>query len=646
MKKINVLDAQTVNKIAAGEVVDRPASVVKELVENAIDAGATAVAIEIKDGGISFIRVTDNGEGIARSQVPTAFLAHATSKIQSVEDLLSVTSLGFRGEALSSIAAVAKVELLTKSKEDFLGTRYVIEGALEKVFDDAGVPDGTTFIVRDLFFNTPARRKFLKSAQTEASYVIEHIEHAMLSNPNISFKLTVNGKVKLQSSGNGNMLDVIYSIYGRDIANAVIPVSANNYDMKVTGFIGKPELSRGNRNFMLYFINGRPVKSKVINNACEEAFKQYLMLHKYPLLFLYIEMPSHLLDVNVHPQKMEIRFLEEQEVYSFIKDTVSVALSERELIVPYYAKTGVKEETVIKKEDIIPEPFLITNNNNVFKTDKTYKIENTDKIGSTDKIESADVSYFADIKKEQPVINESKDVVQQIETISVSEYVKEEPKYMTNDTKVKPEQLSLFTEDFLSEKAYKEHKIIGQLFDTYWLIEYDNNLYIIDQHAAHEKVMYERFVKKIAANEVTSQNIMPPIIISLSRSEEEILKKYFNNFKELGFEIESFGGNDYQITAIPTELFGQSPKEYFVEILDELMNGREVKNTDTVNLKIATMACKAAVKGNMSMSLMEAKVLIDELLSLENPYNCPHGRPTIVSYSKYEIEKMFKRIVT
>ncbi len=644
MKQINVLDAQTVNKIAAGEVVDRPASIVKELVENAIDAKASAIAVEIKDGGISFIRVTDNGEGIDKSQVPTAFLAHATSKIQTVEDLLSVTSLGFRGEALSSIAAVSKVELLTKSRDDFLGTRYVIEGALEKVYDDAGVPDGTTFIVRDLFFNTPARRKFLKSAQTEASYVMDHIEHAMLSNPDVSFKLTVNGKVKLQSSGNGNMLDVIYSIYGRDIANAVIPVSAEGYDMKLSGFVGKPELSRGNRNFMLYFINGRPVKSKIINNACEEAFKQYLMLHKYPLLFLYIDMPSHLLDVNVHPQKMEIRFLEEQTVYDFIKNAVSESLSSKELIVPNYAKSDDEsKKPVIKKEDVIPEPFLI--NKSIEASEKNdIKPQTYIEIS---KAESIDVHRNnlpkLDFKSESSLKSEKAND-EQLFVEEATVYVPSKNNVTERDTE-KSEQLSLFTEQFLTETAYKQHKIIGQLFETYWLIEYDNKLYIIDQHAAHEKVMYERFVKKIAANDVTSQNIMPPIIVSLSRSEAEVLDKYLDNFKELGFEIECFGGNDYQITAVPSELFGQSPKEYFVELLDEMISGQDTKWTDTVNLKIATMACKAAVKGNMSLSLMEAKELIDELLKLENPYNCPHGRPTIVSYSKYEIEKMFKRIV-
>ena len=579
MKEIFSLDSQTIDKIAAGEVVDRPSSVVKELTENAIDAGANAITVEIKEGGISYIRVTDNGEGIAKSQVKKAFMRHATSKIRSIEDLLSVSSLGFRGEALSSISSVAKVELLTKEKNEIVGTRYVIEGSKELVFDDAGVPDGTTFVIRDLFFNTPARRKFLKSAQSEGSYVVELMEQLMMSNPSVSFKLIVNGNTKLQSSGNGEILDVIYGIYGRDVASNLIRVDADNGDIHIYGYVGKPELSRGNRNFEVYFVNNRLIKSSLISRALDAAYKPYLMLHKYPLVFLYMEMPGFMVDVNVHPAKKEVRFIEGDMLYSFLVNVITEALARKELIPAIVPSLEKPANVIVEKKDVIPEPF--------------------------------------EVKRKE-------------------EYVLDKPSV----------QMNLFEEKFLTEEAIKKHRIIGQLFDTYWLIEYEGKLFIIDQHAAHEKVKYERILKQIRANNVSSQYLNPPIIISLSPSEEEFVKKYSSNFAETGFLIEHFGGHEFAISAVPLELYREDPKDYFHEMLDELSSGRSSKETDSVNLRIATMACKSAVKGNTKMSVMEADELITELLTLDNPYNCPHGRPTIVSYSKYDIEKMFKRIVT
>ena len=594
MKNINILDSNTIDKIAAGEVVERPSAVVKELVENSIDANADAVTIEIKDGGISFIRITDNGEGIDRSQVKKAFMRHATSKIKSVEDLISVTSLGFRGEALSSISAVGKVEFLTKTKSDFIGTRYVVEGGRECVFEDAGIPDGTTIIVRDLFFNVPARKKFLKSPSSEGNNITELIEHMILSHPNISFKYIYNGNVKLQSSGKNDIKSCIYNVYGRDIANGLIEVKSIRDDISIHGFIGKPELARATRNFEIYFVNNRFIKSTLIDRALEEAYKDYLMLHKYPTVFLYFEIPSHLIDVNVHPTKREIRFFEGEALKCYIVDVIKNALINKELIKEIVEEHH--EKPSVKESEINKEPFETINHI----------------------IESSYNNYYSsEIEKE----DESTDI---------------------ND---KNEQLTLFDDKFISEESIKKHRIIGQLFNTYWLIEFENKLFIVDQHAAHEKVNYERLIKKLRNNENCSQNIYPPIVVSLSNAEAQYVTKYNENFLNVGFTIEHFGGLDYTISTVPMELLSQNPADYFHEMLDELMEGKNSKETETVNLKIATMACKASVKGNMHLSVFEADKLISELLTLENPYNCPHGRPTIISFSKYEIEKMFKRIV-
>ncbi len=594
MKNINILDSNTIDKIAAGEVVERPSAVVKELVENSIDANADAVTIEIKDGGISFIRITDNGGGIDRSQVKKAFMRHATSKIKSVEDLISVTSLGFRGEALSSISAVGKVEFLTKTKTDFIGTRYVVEGGRECVFEDAGIPDGTTIIVRDLFFNVPARKKFLKSPSSEGNNITELIEHMILSHPNISFKYIYNGNVKLQSSGKNDIKSCIYNVYGRDIANGLIEVKSIRDDISIHGFIGKPELARATRNFEIYFVNNRFIKSTLIDRALEEAYKDYLMLHKYPTVFLYFEIPSHLIDVNVHPTKREIRFFEGEALKCYIVDVIKNALINKELIKEIVEEHH--EKPSVKESEINKEPFETINHI----------------------IESSYNNYYSsEIEKE----DESTDI---------------------ND---KNEQLTLFDDKFISEESIKKHRIIGQLFNTYWLIEFENKLFIVDQHAAHEKVNYERLIKKLRNNENCSQNIYPPIVVSLSNAEAQYVTKYNENFLNVGFTIEHFGGLDYTISTVPMELLSQNPADYFHEMLDELMEGKNSKETETVNLKIATMACKASVKGNMHLSVFEADKLISELLTLDNPYNCPHGRPTIISFSKYEIEKMFKRIV-
>ncbi len=616
-RNIQVLDKNTIDKIAAGEVVERPMSVVKELVENSIDAGADAITVEIKDGGISYIRVTDNGCGIGRKDIKTAFLRHATSKIRSIEDLIDVGSLGFRGEALSSISAVAKTEILTKTADEFTGTRYVTEGGREMSLDDVGVPDGTTIIVRHLFYNTPARRKFLKTPQTEGSYISDFMEKMMLSHPEIAFKLIINNNTRLQSSGNGEILNIIYSLYGRDMVDALVPIEAGDGDIKISGYIGKPELSRGNRSFEIYYVNRRYIQSTIIRRALDEAYKPYLMLHRYPVVMLCFDISPELIDVNVHPAKKEIRFLEGGLLYDLLVKSIRDVLSGKELIENIHEPDVKITET---KEEIRPEPF---EKSRIEGYKSVYREYSLPVIPSYKKEEKNIEQAVTDIKDEYiPAV---------VETEEIKDTVNE--------------QLSMFDDGFLSTEGIKRHRIIGQIFDTYWIVEMDDKMYIIDQHAAHEKVKYERLIKQFEKGKVISQILNPPIIVTLSKSEEAVLMRYMDNFKRTGFEIENFGGNEYSIREIPTDLFGLTPTEYFHDLLDELMNDKHSPNIDTVDHRIATMACKSAVKGNSRMSYEEAAALIDELLTLDNPFNCPHGRPTIVSFGKSEIEKMFKRIV-
>ena len=594
MSKINILDDATINKIAAGEVVERPVSVVKELVENSIDSGATGISIEIKGGGIDYIRVTDNGCGIEKDSIQTAFCRHATSKIRSVEDLVNTSTLGFRGEALSSIAAVSQVELLTKTKDDILGYRYRISGGRSESFEEAGVPDGTTMIVRNLFYNTPARRKFLKSPVTESGYITSLMEKLILSHPGISFKYVVNGTVKLSGSGMSDAESDIYSIFGRDIQKSLVELYHEDGNCIIHGFAGKPEIARGNRNYELFFVNGRCITSKILSSATEEAYKPYMMLHKFPFVIMYIDIPSEMIDVNVHPAKAEIRFLDERSIYSAVLSAVTDAVTRKELI-PSVTVSGQEDEKdhvdTHESPPVIPEPFE--------KAAIKHINDNTEPRGRTK----------AAVKPEAPV------------------------------------QETLFKEGFLSEENKKRHRIIGQVFDTYWIIEYENRMYIVDQHAAHEKVLYERLVSQIHAGDVISQMISPPFIVSLSASQEDTLKKYTEIFRETGFETEHFGGREYALSAVPSELFGMSEQDYFLSIIDSLADETGKSTPGQIKDRIATMACKAAVKGNTRMSYAEADALITELLDLDNPYNCPHGRPTVISFSRTEIEKLFKRIV-
>ncbi len=640
MGKIAVLDQHTIDKIAAGEVIERPSSVVKELVENAIDAGATAVTVEIRDGGISFLRVTDNGSGIEKAEVPTAFLCHATSKIQKVEDLFSVSSLGFRGEALSSIAAIAMVELITKTREAQAGVRYCMEGGVEKKLEETAAPEGTTFLVRSLFYNTPARRKFLKTPVTEAGYISDLMERMALSHPEISFQFINNGQTKLHTSGNHNLKDVIYHIYGRDTAANVVEIDEAEGPVRITGYIGKPVISRGNRGYETYFINGRYIKSSLIAKGIEDAYRTFMMQHKYPFTVLHIVMDGELLDVNVHPAKMELRFSNQEELYRLIQKTIREGLTRQELI-PEVKLADKGEE---KKEETLKEQFPKASGEAVKQSEKQS-------VSRPKSPQERNLEYFLTqmrerVTKEFREKEEPKTTGAEVirERESYESERKPERKAVNEVQTPEPKQMELFDHRLLNPETKSEIRIIGQLFETYWLVQFEDKFYMIDQHAAHEKVLYERTLKSLQNKEITSQMVSPPLILTLTMQEASRLKEYLHYFSEMGFEIEPFGGKEYAVSAVPGDLFGIAEKELFLEILDGLESAGG-KDSTLILERIASMSCKAAVKGSQRLSMAEAKALIEELLHLENPYNCPHGRPTIVSMTKQEIEKRFKRIV-
>lgn len=689
---IHVLDSRTIDRIAAGEVVERPASVVKELVENAIDAGSTAITVEAKEGGIEFIRVTDNGCGIEREQLPTAFLRHATSKIEDADDLNHIVSLGFRGEALSSIAAVSRVEIITKRKENLTGTRMVLEGAKEQSIDEIGAPDGTTFLMRNLFFNTPVRRKFLKQPATEGSYITDLMEHLALSRPDISFKFVLGNQTRFHTSGNGDLREVIYRIYGREIAAELVPIQIEENGIRVEGYLGKPVLVRSNRNFEIYFINGRFIRSGVIAKAIEEGYKQYLMQHKFPLCVLHITMDTETVDVNVHPSKMDVRFSDGMAFARMLSERIAATLRNREMI----PDASLEDEKTIQKKELedrkaswkehTPEVFEKKREEN-YRVMEAAKYEAVPKdrrefiqkpiwqeahaavqtsirkpeqepvSARTEEQPTAPVAalapkeddFFVEVEPLKPTSPESvirpetAEVMEAVESISAEK----QPSDMDMEPGVKDvQQLNLFEEKLLSMQNRSRYRIIGQVFDTYWLIQFEDKLFIIDQHAAHEKVKYERLMKQFHEKSVISQRLMPPIIVSLTGQEESILHTYEDAFAQLGFEIEAFGGSEYALRSVPVDLYGCSERELFLAVLDEL--SQETGNRGSFQVieeKIASMSCKAAVKGNNRLSLQEAEELIDELLTLDNPYNCPHGRPTIITMTETDLEKKFKRIV-
>ncbi len=687
---IHVLDSRTIDRIAAGEVVERPASVVKELVENAIDAGSTAITVEAKEGGIEFIRVTDNGCGIEREQLPTAFLRHATSKIEDADDLNHIASLGFRGEALSSIAAVSRVEIITKRKENLTGTRMVLEGAKEQSIDEIGAPDGTTFLMRNLFFNTPVRRKFLKQPATEGSYITDLMEHLALSRPDISFKFVLGNQTRFHTSGNGDLREVIYRIYGREIAAELVPIQMEENGIKIEGYLGKPVLVRSNRNFEIYFINGRFIRSGVIAKAIEEGYKQYLMQHKFPLCVLHITMDTETVDVNVHPSKMDVRFSDGMAFARMLSEKIATTLRNREMIPDASLED---EKSIQKKEQEDRKASWKEHTPEVFekKREESYRVMEAAKYEAVPKDrrefiqkpiwQETHAGIQTSLRKPEPVSEQTEvqpaapvaapepkeddffveaeplkptslEPVICPETAEVMEAVdgipaEKQPSAMDMEPVVKDvQQMNLFEEKLLSVQNRSRYRIIGQVFDTYWLIQFEDKLFIIDQHAAHEKVKYERLMKQFHEKSVVSQRLMPPIIVSLTGQEESILHTYEDAFTQLGFEIEAFGGNEYALRSVPVDLYGCSERELFLAVLDEL--SQETGNRGSFQVieeKIASMSCKAAVKGNNRLSLQEAEQLIDELLTLDNPYNCPHGRPTIITMTETDLEKKFKRIV-
>lgn len=639
MAIINILDHQTIDKIAAGEVVERPSSVVKELVENAIDAGAGAVTVEIKDGGTSLIRVTDNGCGIEKEQIRNAFLRHATSKITSADDLTSLASLGFRGEALASIAAVSKVELISKTPDQLTGVRYVIEGGAERETEEIGAPDGTTVLVRSLFYNTPPRRKFLKQPQTEGSYVAELMEHLAMSNPHVSFQFIVNGQTRFYTTGNGDLKEIIYRIYGRDVAGQLIPFFHETEGMTMEGLLGKSLVNRSNRNYEIFYINGRYIKSSLISRAVEEGYREYLMQHKFPFCVLHFRIDAQRIDVNVHPTKMEVRIADGPAFCDTVRDAIHDALHGTEMI-PEIALTETKREKEADsaKGKAAPEPF---ENRRLMRE-------------AAESAAAAPVQTFAAMKRmasAQPSEAAADLLMRDSAAYKTGNDMTETGLEPAEDTAPAPQggtaaQLTLFEDKILSPQSRPKFRIIGQLFDTYWLVAHEEKLLIIDQHAAHEKVMYERLIKRFRERAIVSQTLNPPIIVTLNGRERECYLRHAEDFQALGFAVEEFGGSEYAVRGVPMDLYGYGEKEFFREILEELAEETLTGTPESIRTRIATMACKAAVKGNMHLAPDEAETLIDELLTLDNPYHCPHGRPTIVSMTKYELEKKFKRIVT
>ncbi len=653
MPEIQVLDQTTIDKIAAGEVVEKPYSVVKELVENAIDAGSTAITVEIKDGGISLIRITDNGCGIEKEQIEMAFLRHSTSKIRKVEDLYTISSLGFRGEALSSISAVAQVELLTKIAGSFIGSRFLINGGKKVSLEEIGVPEGTTIIVRNLFYNTPARKKFLKSATTEGNYIQNLVEKLALSHPEISFKFINNNQIKLQTSGNCNLKDIIYQIYGKDIASNLVEISFESDEAKIKGYIGKPLISRGNRQYENYFVNGRYVKSNIVSKAIENAYKNFLMQHKYPFTVIMASFEGKYVDVNVHPTKMELRFSEEEKVFQLFYHVIFESLSHRELISSDDLENSKDKKKLLKQQNSaktdktkphIPktaEPFekkrieqeragreALTGENQISQIEnkKTLTGENEITSVGTDESEPKEVKPLLDKGNENKIVYNKNDVLahnkdlmsknkvqykaDEKEAVSQAQVLRE----TTNYPKV-TKQMSMFEEHMVEKSVRDEIKIIGQVFDTYWILEYEDKMYMIDQHAAHEKVLYERMIKLLKNKEFTSQMLNPPLIITVSANEAQVLEEYRSQFEQVGFEIEPFGGKEYAIRAIPGNLYGLNEKSIFLEMLDDISNESMKKTPDTILDKIATMSCKAAVKGNMKLSYSEAAELMKELMA-------------------------------
>ncbi|MCR5595023.1 MAG: DNA mismatch repair endonuclease MutL [Lachnospiraceae bacterium] len=660
MNEIIVLDNNTIDKIAAGEVVERPVSIVKELIENSIDAGATIITVEIKDGGLKTIRVTDNGQGIDRSQIRKAFLSHATSKIRDASDLNNLFTLGFRGEALSSIAAVSRVEVTSRTADSLEGIHYVIEGGKEEKYEEVGAPIGTTFIVRDIFYNTLPRLKFLKSATSEGNLIADLCEHMALSMPDISFQFINNGTARFSTSGHGDLKEVIYRIYGKETAANLRYFEHDDASvfMNVKGYLGLPAINRSNRASEIFFINHRYVKSPMISRAVEEGYIEYLMQHKFPFCILDLSFDPAYVDVNVHPTKQEVRISNEKAVSDSLVKAVADCLSSREMLDDAAVDYNSSKYTsaLVKDKVHLPESF---EQNRIKDTIATNGLSGTDEPGETSDEPKNDLDFEIDFENEDNERSANDSYIStgktggtfepHIKMLSPDEVspVKEKMDEEFGQVRMQYEQVSIADDDrILTPDTRRKFRIIGQVFKTYWLIEYEDTLMLMDQHAAHEKVNFERFMSRIMSKtEIPSQMIAPPKICSLNNREMQVLTENIEYFNELGFSLDPFGDHEIAIRAIPMDLFGNDPSDLIGEIITDLLDLKRGSTPDSIRNRIATMACKASVKGNNHMSVEEVEELLDEMLTLDNPYNCPHGRPTLITMSKNELDKRFHRIV-
>lgn len=682
MSEIHVLSQSTIDKIAAGEVVERPASVVKELTENAIDAGADRITIEIRDGGISMVRITDNGKGMSPDDLPLAFQSHATSKIETVNDLDTLSSLGFRGEALSSIAAVSRVEVLTKRPADLSGSRYVIEGGRPRINEAVGTPDGTTIIVRDLFYNTPARAKFLKTAMTEAAHVGTFVEQLILSNPSISFRFLAGGQTKLESTGSGNLRDCIYHIYGREVVSELVETDYREDGIHIHGFIGKPSVSRGNRGFENYYVNGRYIESRVIARGIEDGYKNRLMQHQYPFVCLFLDIDGGAVDVNVHPRKLEVRFSDEKRIYQAVLNAVRKSFDQLDMVLLSSLDEpdkGDREKKTDAKE-LKAQPFetraFREENQKLREESAPYVRESS---GSAEYKTSVPIGngrrqlpeFARSAKEKASALSEpAKDPAAAAPFISSSSSADDGEKTLVDigkkplaDTgeKTRPQKTPGVPFEaetaagqsgalpvqgtFLSAQAKPLRRIIGQVFNTYWICEFDGKMYIFDQHAAHERVNFERFMKQYKKRTIAAQQVSPPIIFQADARQEMLLLTYKDSFAKIGFDIEPFGGRSFAVHAVPYTLGTINSADLFRDFLSEIEVSDDLADLDIFVHRVATEACKASVKGGEKLSFREAEALLDELMNCDDPYHCPHGRPTIIAFTRQDLEKRFKRIV-
>ncbi len=631
MGNIHLLDNGLINKIAAGEVVERPASVVKELMENSIDAGASLITVEIKEGGIGMVKITDNGGGIPRDQVKTAFLRHATSKLNVIEDLEDIMTLGFRGEALSSIASVAQVEMITRTKDDETGTRIVINGGVVESEEEAAANVGTVFTMKNLFYNTPARRKFLKKPATEGGYVSEVVNRIALGHSDIAIRYINNGNTIMQTNGNGDVRSAILYIYGKQMAEQMLKVSYSKDGFSVEGYAAKPELSRGNRNYENFFINGRYIRSTVVQNAVEDAYKGKMMVGKFPVFALNLTVPPNTVDVNVHPTKLEVRFSDDNFIYDIMYNAVTKALKQTELI-PVVEWDKPKK---VKYENVQSTIEDISKTENDFKYDdapivKSYSA--ADKAAEKKESKNTVLSAMEKLYSDTSIYDENNDKNN------------DKNKAMKEAAPAKIERSEKTVSGESKKPFFNNYRIVGQVFSTYWIVEQDNCMYMIDQHAAHERALYEDFIEKFKNSEIQSQQLLQPVAVNLSEREKVIVEENMELLESFGFEIEEFGARTYAVRAVPYVFNTPSNVSFFVDIIDMLAD-RNLKNLyDTKEDAVAMMSCKAAVKGNDRLSYSEAQELIQRLLRLENPFTCPHGRPTIIEMTRYELEKKFKRI--